>query len=395
MADVSFDEVDKVYDNGFHAVKDLTLDIHDGEFLVLVGPSGCGKTTALRMVAGLEDISDGTLSIGGRVVNDLNPKERDIAMVFQNYALYPHLSVAENIAFGLRLRKAPKNVINERVAWAARMLDLTEYLDRRPKQLSGGQRQRVAMGRAIVRQPQVFLMDEPLSNLDAKLRVQMRADIAKLQQELGTTTVYVTHDQVEAMTMGDRVAVMSRGVLQQVDAPQRLYDRPENLFVAGFIGTPPMNLLDVPVTADNGSVRIMLGGAQLDVPDQALREYPRLREYVGRNVIAGIRSGALKPSQEAAGLQTFTARVELVEALGNESMAYFKVDNRAIRSDAVTVDETLAAGDEHAESVVGSRPNLVASFPPHVHLHITDEVPVAVDVAKLHFFDEGSGVPLR
>ena len=255
MADVSFDEVDKIYDNGFHAVKDLTLDIRDGEFLVLVGPSGCGKTTALRMVAGLEDISAGKLSIGGRVVNDLNPKERDIAMVFQNYALYPHLSVAENIAFGLRLRKAPKSVINERVSWAARMLDLTEHLDRKPKQLSGGQRQRVAMGRAIVRQPQVFLMDEPLSNLDAKLRVQMRADIAKLQHELETTTVYVTHDQVEAMTMGDRVAVMSRGELQQVDTPQRLYDNPENLFVAGFIGTPPMNLLEVPVTAETGRSR--------------------------------------------------------------------------------------------------------------------------------------------
>ena len=211
MADVAFNEVDKIYDNGVQAVFDLTLDIHDGEFLVLVGPSGCGKTTALRMVAGLEDISDGTLSIGGRVVNDVSPKERDIAMVFQNYALYPHLSVGENIAFGLRLRKAPKAVINERVAWAAKMLDLTPYLDRKPKELSGGQRQRVAMGRAIVRQPQVFLMDEPLSNLDAKLRVQMRADIAKLQRELGTTTVYVTHDQVEAMTMGDRVAVMRKG----------------------------------------------------------------------------------------------------------------------------------------------------------------------------------------
>ena len=253
MADVAFNEVDKVYDNGVQAVFGLTLDIHDGEFLVLVGPSGCGKTTALRMVAGLEDISDGTLSIGGRVVNDVSPKERDIAMVFQNYALYPHLSVAENIAFGLRLRKAPKATINERVAWAAKLLDLTPYLDRKPKELSGGQRQRVAMGRAIVRQPQVFLMDEPLSNLDAKLRVQMRADIAKLQRELKTTTVYVTHDQIEAMTMGDRVAVMNKGVLQQVDAPQRLYDRPENLFVAGFIGSPPMNLLEAHVSA-NGSV---------------------------------------------------------------------------------------------------------------------------------------------
>ena len=226
MADVVFNDVDKIYDNGFHAVQDLSLDIKDGEFLVLVGPSGCGKTTALRMVAGLEEISGGEISIGGRVVNQLTPKERDIAMVFQNYALYPHLSVYENIAFGLRLRKEPKDEMHRRVGWAAKMLDLTPYLDRKPKELSGGQRQRVAMGRAIVRQPQVFLMDEPLSNLDAKLRVQMRADIAQLQHELETTTIYVTHDQVEAMTMGDRVAVMSNGVLQQVDDRRRLYDAP-------------------------------------------------------------------------------------------------------------------------------------------------------------------------
>src|SRR5947207_1527271 len=259
MADVAFNDVDKIYDNGVQAVFDLTLDIHDGEFLVLVGPSGCGKTTALRMVAGLEDISDGTLSIGGRIVNDMTPKERDIAMVFQNYALYPHLSVGENIAFGLRLRKAPKDVINERVAWAAKLLDLTPYLDRKPKELSGGQRQRVAMGRAIVRHPQAFLMDEPLSNLDAKLRVQMRSDISKLQHSLETTTIYVTHDQVEAMTMGDRVAVMSLGRLQQVDTPQRLYDQPANLFVAGFIGTPPMNLLEAQVASDNGTVTLSLG----------------------------------------------------------------------------------------------------------------------------------------
>src|SRR5215831_13810639 len=252
MADVAFNEVDKIYENGVQAVFDLTLDIHDGEFLVLVGPSGCGKTTALRMVAGLETISDGTLTIGGRVVNDVSPKERDIAMVFQNYALYPHLSVAENIAFGLRLRKTDKKVIQERVAWAAKMLDLEPYLDRRPKELSGGQRQRVAMGRAIVRQPQVFLMDEPLSNLDAKLRVQMRADIAKLQHDLETTTIYVTHDQVEAMTMGDRVAVMKAGVLQQVADPQTLYDAPANLFVAGFIGTPPMNLLETTISVNGG-----------------------------------------------------------------------------------------------------------------------------------------------
>jgi len=243
MADVVFNEVEKIYDNGFHAVHDFSLEVGDGEFLVLVGPSGCGKTTALRMVAGLEEISGGQVLIGDRVVNDLTPKERDIAMVFQNYALYPHLSVQENIAFGLRLRKENKQEIDRLVTWAAQMLDLTPYLDRKPKQLSGGQKQRVAMGRAIVRKPQVFLMDEPLSNLDAKLRIQMRADIAKLQHELETTTIYVTHDQVEAMTMGDRVAVMRSGILQQVAAPQTLYDTPANLFVAGFIGTPPMNLL--------------------------------------------------------------------------------------------------------------------------------------------------------
>jgi multiple sugar transport system ATP-binding protein len=392
MADVAFNEVDKVYDNGVQAVFDLTLDIHDGEFLVLVGPSGCGKTTALRMVAGLEDISDGTLSIGGRVVNDVTPKERDIAMVFQNYALYPHLSVAENIAFGLRLRKTDKRIINERVAWAAKLLDLTPYLDRKPKELSGGQRQRVAMGRAIVRQPQVFLMDEPLSNLDAKLRVQMRADIAKLQRELGTTTIYVTHDQVEAMTMGDRVAVMSKGRLQQVDAPQRLYDRPENLFVAGFIGTPPMNLLEGSVSV-NGGVDVEIGGNRLTIDEQALANYPRLREWGGRNVIVGLRAGDLHPAQGRDDLPQIVADVELVESLGGESMAYFKVNARQLTAEPSAAEEALESDDE--ASVVGSRPNLVASFPPHVQLQLGDRVPIAVDTKNLHFFDEASGAPLR
>src|SRR5918911_1363794 len=259
MAEVTFDEVDKVFEGDVHAVVDLTLEVGDGEFLVLVGPSGCGKTTALRMVAGLEEISDGTVSIGGRVVNDLTPKERDIAMVFQNYALYPHLSVAENIAFGLRLRKTPKKTVDERVQWAGRLLGLSQYLDRRPKELSGGQRQRVAMGRAIVREPRAFLMDEPLSNLDAKLRVQMRAEIARIQRELGATTIYVTHDQVEAMTMGDRVAVLRKGRLQQVDTPQRLYASPANLFVASFIGSPSMNLIQAKVERRNGSLAVAVG----------------------------------------------------------------------------------------------------------------------------------------
>ncbi|HET7568558.1 MAG TPA: sn-glycerol-3-phosphate ABC transporter ATP-binding protein UgpC [Gaiellaceae bacterium] len=391
MADVVFNDVDKVYDNGFHAVHDLSLDIRDGEFLVLVGPSGCGKTTALRMVAGLEEISDGELFIGERKVNQLTPKERDVAMVFQNYALYPHLTVYENIAFGLRLRREAKDEIHRRVTWAAQMLDLEQFLDRKPKQLSGGQRQRVAMGRAIVRQPQVFLMDEPLSNLDAKLRVQMRADIAKLQQELATTTIYVTHDQVEAMTMGDRVAVMRAGILQQVAEPQALYDSPANLFVAGFIGTPPMNLLEAQVSV-NGGVSVSLGATKLDVPDEALAAYPGLRGAHGRSVVAGVRSQFLHPAADRPDLPTLDGRVELVEALGGESIVYFHVDASVVREGEhvdADVEEEAGAG------VGGSRPNLVAQFPAHVQLRLTEQVPVAVDVAKMHFFDAESGEPLR
>jgi multiple sugar transport system ATP-binding protein len=393
MAEVQFEEVDKVYDNGFEAVKDLSFDVHDGEFLVLVGPSGCGKTTALRMVAGLEEISDGTISIGGTVVNELTPKERDIAMVFQNYALYPHLSVAENIAFGLRLRKTDKKVMNERVQWAARLLDLTPYLNRRPKQLSGGQRQRVAMGRAIVRNPQVFLMDEPLSNLDAKLRVQMRADIAKLQREIGTTTIYVTHDQVEAMTMGDRVAVMNFGVLQQVDAPQRLYDTPANLFVAGFIGTPPMNLLDSTVGARNGDLVLELGGQELPLTEGAIYHYPRMREADGQHVVVGIRAGNLHPASSRPDLPTVEAQLDLVEALGSESMAYFRIDAEVVRP--AGADEAEEEIEEGGEGVTATRPNLVAAFPPDSRLTLGDRMPVAVEVDKLHFFERETGAPLR
>jgi multiple sugar transport system ATP-binding protein len=394
MADVLFDEVEKVYENGVRAVQDLSLEIPDGEFLVLVGPSGCGKTTALRMVAGLEEISGGRLSIGGRVVNDLTPKERDIAMVFQSYALYPHLSVAENIAFGLRLRKTAKSVIAERVAWAAKLLDLTPYLDRRPKQLSGGQRQRVAMGRAIVRQPQVFLMDEPLSNLDAKLRVQMRADISKLQRDLATTTVYVTHDQVEAMTMGDRVAVMNQGVLQQVDSPQRLYDEPANLFVAGFIGTPPMNLIEADVSVEGDSVSLLVGRQRLPVPDAALRRYPGIRGVGGRRAVVGLRAGDLHLARDRPDLPTLTARLELVEVLGSESIAYLRIDAMAIRPDGV--DEE--ADDElEGQGVTAARPNFVVSVPAEsaYGLEIDTDVPIAVDAAKLHAFDQETGEPLR
>jgi multiple sugar transport system ATP-binding protein len=387
-------EVDKVYDNGFHAVRDLSLEIEDGEFLVLVGPSGCGKTTALRMVAGLEQITDGTVEIGGRVVNSLSPKERDIAMVFQNYALYPHLSVADNIGFGLRLRKMPSAEITRRVSWAAKLLDLTPYLDRRPKQLSGGQRQRVAMGRAIVREPAVFLMDEPLSNLDAKLRVQMRGEIARLQHDIGTTTIYVTHDQVEAMTMGHRVAVMNAGVLQQIDTPQRLYDEPGNIFVAGFIGTPPMNLFVAGLSTQNGSLALDLGGQRLLLGEQATSSHPLLRSYAGGNVVVGMRSEDLHPATSRPELPSLFAQLLNVEALGSETTVYLRLDAESVGVYADAEEEALAeAGDE--ESIVASRPNLVASFPPRVTLRLDERVPVALDIAHLHFFDVDTGAALR
>jgi multiple sugar transport system ATP-binding protein len=387
------EELDKVYENGVHAVRDLSLEVADGEFLVLVGPSGCGKTSALRMVAGLEEISDGTLSIGGRVVNDLTPKERDVAMVFQNYALYPHLNVADNIAFGLRLRKTARTVVSERVGWAAKLLDLTPYLERRPKELSGGQRQRVAMGRAIVRQPQVFLMDEPLSNLDAKLRVQMRGEVSALQRELGTTTVYVTHDQVEALTMGDRVAVMRDGVLQQVDTPQRLYDDPANLFVAGFIGTPPMNLLEGTVGTQNGSVSVSVGPQSLTVDERALRRYPQLRGRDGRGVVVGMRSEDLYPAAVRPELPSLEATLELLEALGVGSIAYFKIDARTVRGVTGEVEDAVEQAVS-AEGIAAARPNLVASFPPRMQLRLRETMPIAVDTANAHFFDPETGAAL-
>ncbi len=289
MSQVVFDSVAKVYPDGTRAVNDLDLDIRDGEFMVLVGPSGCGKTTALRMLAGLEDISEGVVRIGDRVVNDVPPRDRDIAMVFQSYALYPHLTVRGNIAFGLKLRGEDKAEIDRRVNDAARILGLEGFLDRKPRALSGGQRQRVAMGRAIVRQPSAFLMDEPLSNLDAKLRVQMRAEIARLQTDLETTTIYVTHDQVEAMTMGDRVAVMRKGELQQVASPQELYDHPVNLFVGGFIGSPAMNLIEGTLEGVDGGMGVRLGSQMLSLGPETLAARPALRAYGGRRVVVGLR----------------------------------------------------------------------------------------------------------
>ena len=327
MATVTFDNVNKVYGE-FQAVKDLNLEIGDGEFMVLVGPSGCGKTTSLRMIAGLEEISSGTLRIGDRVVNDIPPKDRDIAMVFQSYALYPHMSVRDNLAFGLKLRKVPKADIDRRVKEAAETIQLDKLLDRKPKELSGGQRQRVALGRAIVREPAVFLMDEPLSNLDAKLRVQTRAEIARLHQRLGTTMVYVTHDQIEAMTMGTRIAVMSEGILQQVGTPQVLYDTPINRFVAGFIGSPSMNFVEVTLEGSGESARLAgPGGWSIPLPD-------RYREaagpIAGRTLVAGFRPEHLDIGQGGPGLGTFQARADVVEYLGNEELLHVSAADRDI-----------------------------------------------------------------
>ena len=399
MAAVHIRDVHKHF-GGTHVIRGVSVDIADGDFTVLVGPSGCGKTTALRMVAGLETITDGTITIGDRVVNNLSPKDRDIAMVFQNYALYPHLSVADNIAFGLRLRKTPKNVVEERIAWAAKLLDLTPYLARKPKELSGGQRQRVAMGRAIVREPQVFLMDEPLSNLDAKLRIQMRSEIAKLQHELDTTTIYVTHDQIEAMTMGDRVAVMSMGVLQQVDRPQQLYDAPMSVFVASFIGTPPMNLFRGTVVTNNGTVAVTLGSTTITVEQSCVLRYGGIRDLNGRDVVVGVRAEDVYPASTRQDLPTIDARVELVEALGSGVMAHFHVDVDAFRAiETRGAGPADGGGDDDLGSPLGgalaAQPNLVAHFPPRVDLRLADTVPVAIDPGALHFFDEETGAALR
>jgi multiple sugar transport system ATP-binding protein len=397
MADVIFDKVDKVYDNDVHAVHDLSLEIRDGEFVVLVGPSGCGKTTALRMVAGLEEISDGIVKIGGKVVNDLTPKERDIAMVFQNYALYPHLTVADNIGFGLRLRKTPKQEVNQRVEWAAKLLGLSPYLNRRPKELSGGQRQRVAMGRAIVRQPQVFLMDEPLSNLDAKLRVQMRAEIARIQHEVGVTTIYVTHDQVEAMTMGDRVAVMRKGELQQMAEPQKLYDSPKNLFVASFIGSPSMNIVEAEVERRDGALVVRLGDQELPVPDEVTRRRPALTGYAGRRLALGIRPEHLEDaSLSRNGGVRLRGRVLLTEALGSEILAHVEmrampvVTEDVVEGAVVDEEEQAVAADLLGEGH-GRKTTFVGRFDPASTVKPDADIELVVDTQKLQFFDLETG----
>ncbi len=383
MATITLNAIDKIYDNGFQAVTGLSLDIDDGEFLVLVGPSGCGKSTALRMIAGLESISAGELRIGDRLVNDLEPKDRDIAMVFQSYALYPHLSVRDNIAFALKLQKVPKEEIERRVADAARTLELTENLDRKPAQLSGGQRQRVAMGRAIVRQPQAFLMDEPLSNLDAKLRVQMRGEIAKLQHELNTTTVYVTHDQIEAMTMGDRVAVMSKGSLMQVDSPQNLYDRPNNLFVAAFIGSPQMNLLRGMYQSNGSGGKIQLGSSSI-----ALGNPPAsLAQYNGREVAVGIRPEHLSEAQGAPDGNTLTGTVSVREGLGSEVIVHLEVDAHGV--DTEDVRDALEGGGQ------GHLQTMAARLPPTTKLRVDDKATLHVSADQMHLFDLQTGLAIR
>jgi multiple sugar transport system ATP-binding protein len=394
MASVTFEDVSKRFGDGTRAVDRLDLGIANGEFMVLVGPSGCGKTTALRMVAGLEDITDGVLRIGDEVVNDLTPKRRDIAMVFQSYALYPHLSVRDNIAFPLKLAKVSRDEIRRRVDAAARILDLGPYLERKPRALSGGQRQRVAMGRAIVREPAVFLLDEPLSNLDAKLRVQMRADIKKLQSDLGTTTIYVTHDQVEAMTMGDRVAVMRKGELQQVAAPQELYDRPANIFVAGFIGSPAMNMLEAHVERSAEGLTLVLGDMRFGLDDL------RLASYAGRPVIVGIRPEDLEDAALANGTPggRLRGRVELREALGSEVLVHFTVTARP----AVTEDMRELAEDVGDDRVVdqlaggaAEQATIVGRFSPRTKAAQGDVLDVWIDLGALHFFDPGTGLAIR
>ncbi len=390
MAQVTLDNVNKVYDNGYHAVHDLDLDVQDGEFLVLVGPSGCGKSTALRMVAGLESISDGKLTIGDRVMNDVHPKDRDIAFVFQNYALYPHMTVRDNIGFALKLRKTPKAEITTRVEEAARLLELTELLDIKPGQLSGGQRQRVAMGRAIVRRPQVFLMDEPLSNLDAKLRVQMRAEISRLQHDLGVTTLYVTHDQIEAMTMGDRVAVMSKGQLQQVDTPQNLYDRPDNLYVATFIGSPQMNLLMGTLALD-GTPHLTVGRHRLDIPPSVVAARPALRGYDGRELVVGIRPESLEDAgldSDPAGVRSIEAIVELREGLGSEVVAHARFEGTAPRVEAAQRDpDATLTGEAGVE--------LVARLDPRTTVKVDKTARFTVDVENLHLFDQETTLAIR
>lgn len=398
MAGIVFDNVNKIYPDGTQAIFDLSFEVDDKEFVILVGPSGCGKSTALRMVAGLEEITGGELRIGERVVNQLSPKERDIAMVFQSYALYPHMTVADNMGFALKLAKVSKDETSRRVNEAAEMLGLTEHLNRKPRTLSGGQRQRVAMGRAIVRSPQAYLMDEPLSNLDAKLRVQMRGEIAALQDRLQITTLYVTHDQVEAMTMGDRVAVLKLGWLQQVASPDDLYERPVNLFVAGFIGSPAMNLLEAPVREEGGRIVLDLQeGSTIAVDPSTHERYPKLREHVGGRVAVGIRPEHFVQASEVPQDRVLRGLdVTLVEKLGAESLVHVATRTTAVVSDDMraAMDDEDAFEDLKRQAAKGGQ-NFVMRFAPDKAPSARERVDVGVLTDRIHFFDIVTGRALR
>ncbi|HWJ74401.1 MAG TPA: sn-glycerol-3-phosphate ABC transporter ATP-binding protein UgpC [Kaistia sp.] len=383
MAEIVFDRVTKRYDDGQLAVNALELTIADGEFLVLVGPSGCGKSTALRMIAGLEEISDGELIIDGVVANDLAPRDRNIAMVFQSYALYPHLTVAENIAFGLKVRGTDKAEIDRKVAETAQLLELGDYLARKPGKLSGGQRQRVAMGRALVRSPKAYLMDEPLSNLDARLRGQMRAEIARLQKMTGVTTIYVTHDQVEAMTMGDRVAVMNKGVLQQLAEPRKLYDAPANLFVAGFIGSPPMNMLAGTIGASNGGPALLLGELTIPLDAPALAARPALAAHDGKAVVAGIRPEAFQVAPDEPGTPgRICGTVAFVEDLGASLLVHIDLDAGAVVASGIE--------DENGDEMTSARTRLRAVLDGTLRIKGGSRIGLTVEPARIHVFDAAS-----
>jgi multiple sugar transport system ATP-binding protein len=396
MSQIVFDDVTKTYEDGTEAVTDLNLEIDDGSLMVLVGPSGCGKTTALRMLAGLEGISDGEIRIGDTVVNELPPRERDIAMVFQNYALYPHLTVYDNMAYGLKIRKTPKDEIDRRVREAAGKLGLEEELDKKPKRLSGGQAQRVAMGRAIVREPQAFLMDEPLSNLDAALRVEMRTEVSRLQRDLGTTTIYVTHDQTEAMTLGDQVAVIRKGRLQQVGPPQELYEHPVNVFVAGFIGSPAMNLVEAELALDGGGT-VRFGDASLALGERTLNDRPALRGFDGRTVILGIRPEDIDDAamvENASDDRTFEAEISERESMGSEVLGHFTVEaNPPVTDDTKELAEDAGAEaakrlEEHASA---GKVRFVARLNPRTRAREGERTRLAVDTRNLYFFDPDNG----
>ena len=388
MGAIDIKSAGKIYTNGTRALEDVNITINDGEFVVLVGPSGCGKTTLLRMVAGLGDITEGEISIGDKTVNDVAPKDRDIAMVFQNYALYPHMSVFDNMAFSLKLRKLPKDEIEQKVKEAAKTLEISELLDRKPKALSGGQRQRVAMGRAIVRNPQAFLMDEPLSNLDAKLRVQMRAELGQLHTQLQTTTLYVTHDQVEAMTMGDRVAVIRKGELQQIDTPREIYLKPKNIFVAGFIGSPSMNFVYANVGVNKSSIQLNFGNDQIEYKGEKLGE---LKAFENKEIVMGIRPEAFEDGNYANAnefSESLKVSVSLLEQLGSDSYIHFYKDIKPVQTEAI---EEILADEGEDISVLGDNTKFIARINPNSTVVEGKEIELKIDPSKLHFFDPETG----